>query len=147
MLIKCKCTTCSGNLEFESTALGHTIVCPHCGIETVLYRPNNQPTDSPAKPPPEKPAPVPIDHRPNLTGAEVILVLVSALVFVIALGLIVSGCAELGEAHPEAGAIRQVSYTMQYCTGFILVALLLIVCALHHIIRSKGHVVTKTTAP
>jgi hypothetical protein len=33
----CKCTTCSGAIQFNPTDAGKTVPCPHCGIETILY--------------------------------------------------------------------------------------------------------------
>ena len=38
---KCDCTACSGHLAFDPNHAGHTITCPHCGMETVLYLPTN----------------------------------------------------------------------------------------------------------
>jgi len=35
---KCPCIYCSQNIEFDSDHAGETIPCPHCGMETTLYR-------------------------------------------------------------------------------------------------------------
>src|ERR1700685_4184443 len=41
MKARCFCNLCSGEIEFESNAVGQTIACPHCKMETLLYaRPN-----------------------------------------------------------------------------------------------------------
>ncbi|HEV7927604.1 MAG TPA: DUF6232 family protein [Verrucomicrobiae bacterium] len=39
---ECPCQHCNNALEFESEADGKTIVCPHCGMETVLFIPPGQ---------------------------------------------------------------------------------------------------------
>jgi DNA-directed RNA polymerase subunit RPC12/RpoP len=36
MMAKCSHQNCGGEIEFEATQLGQTIVCPHCGGETIL---------------------------------------------------------------------------------------------------------------
>src|SRR5438105_589769 len=41
MLIKCPCNTCSAHLEFDEPAVGSTVVCPHCGVDTVLFIPQD----------------------------------------------------------------------------------------------------------
>ncbi len=48
-LVTCHCNHCSGHIEFASEGAGQSIVCPHCGIETVLYVPQvpTPPTISP----------------------------------------------------------------------------------------------------
>jgi DNA-directed RNA polymerase subunit RPC12/RpoP len=35
----CICNKCSGRLEFDPNNVGETIQCPHCGMETVLPKP------------------------------------------------------------------------------------------------------------
>lgn len=52
--VSCKCNTCSGQIEFDSSLVqsGTTIPCPHCGIDTLLYIPKVRgnpapPLDSP----------------------------------------------------------------------------------------------------
>lgn len=37
--IKCPCNHCSIIIEFPAHGLGQTIVCPSCGMETVLFKP------------------------------------------------------------------------------------------------------------
>jgi hypothetical protein len=36
---ECPCQHCNAHLEFEEEAAGKTIVCPQCGMETVLFVP------------------------------------------------------------------------------------------------------------
>jgi hypothetical protein len=35
----CPCNNCSGHIEFPADGVGQAITCPHCGLETVLFRP------------------------------------------------------------------------------------------------------------
>ena len=44
MKTTCLCNLCSNQIEFESNATGQAIACPHCGMETVLYRQSNRVT-------------------------------------------------------------------------------------------------------
>ena len=37
--IKCPCNNCDIFIEFPARGLGETIACPHCGMETVLFKP------------------------------------------------------------------------------------------------------------
>jgi hypothetical protein len=37
--IKCPCNNCDVLIEFPAHGLGQTITCPHCKLETVLFRP------------------------------------------------------------------------------------------------------------
>jgi hypothetical protein len=53
----CNCNVCSEAIEFDPQDVSKTVVCPHCGIETVLYfhpKPGKpeliQPPISPASP-------------------------------------------------------------------------------------------------
>lgn len=43
MLTKCICTYCAGHLEFEEENAGEKIKCPHCGFETTLFLPGDEP--------------------------------------------------------------------------------------------------------
>ena len=38
----CVCNLCSGQIEFESSAVGQTVGCPHCGMDTMLFMPHGQ---------------------------------------------------------------------------------------------------------
>src|ERR1035438_1411990 len=42
ILIKCPCRNCDGPLEFEASAAGQTVSCPHCEVDTLLYIPGNK---------------------------------------------------------------------------------------------------------
>lgn len=37
--VKCPCNNCDVLIEFPEQGLGQTITCPHCGLETVLFKP------------------------------------------------------------------------------------------------------------
>lgn len=37
--VKCVCQNCPGHIEFDDTRAGEFVTCPHCGLETRLYRP------------------------------------------------------------------------------------------------------------
>jgi hypothetical protein len=41
MTIECPCQNCNAVLRFDETRLGETIQCPHCNLDTLLYRPSN----------------------------------------------------------------------------------------------------------
>jgi membrane protein YdbS with pleckstrin-like domain/DNA-directed RNA polymerase subunit RPC12/RpoP len=43
MTAKCVCNNCPGHIEFDESSAGQTVVCPHCGIETMLYVPQGKP--------------------------------------------------------------------------------------------------------
>ena len=44
MLTKCICTNCAGHLEFEEENAGEKIKCPHCGFDTTLFLPGEEPS-------------------------------------------------------------------------------------------------------
>jgi hypothetical protein len=37
--IKCPCNNCSVTIEFPAHGVGQTVTCPHCGMDTLLFRP------------------------------------------------------------------------------------------------------------
>lgn len=51
--VKCKCQHCNGVIEFDASQIeatgnfggqitGQTIPCPHCGMDTILFVPQNE---------------------------------------------------------------------------------------------------------
>jgi hypothetical protein len=52
MLTKCICTNCAGHLEFEEENAGEKIKCPHCGFDTTLFLPGDEPDEefAPSRP-------------------------------------------------------------------------------------------------
>ncbi len=45
MSVKCICTNCAGHLEFEEENAGQKIACPHCGFQTTLFLPGQEPEE------------------------------------------------------------------------------------------------------
>jgi hypothetical protein len=117
-LSKCPCQNCSGHIEFDPAAVGQSITCPHCGVDTVLFVPGRKketPAPLPKAEPPPLPAPpvVPSKIRPSIIGPVVL--------FLIGLALVVGGCGE------EALS----------CTGLILIGLALLLDMLRIIARNQ----------
>jgi DNA-directed RNA polymerase subunit RPC12/RpoP len=56
---KCKCTNCSQPISFPEEGEGTTIVCPHCGLDTILFIP-------PPPPKPETPKNFISDKKPEI---------------------------------------------------------------------------------
>ena len=133
----CLCQNCSGKIEFETEHAGETTACPHCGLETRLYVLDQ--TRKPAaarglrkfiaasfKRSPPKPKPA-----PSKPGAE-LLTFSAVIIFLVGMGLILQGCAS--EAT-ESSALRQTVEVIQYCAGFVLVALSFTIRALARLIE------------
>jgi hypothetical protein len=38
--LKCPCNNCDVFIEFPAHGLGQTVACPHCGMDTILFKPN-----------------------------------------------------------------------------------------------------------
>lgn len=52
---RCACTHCDGPIEFDSSYVGDTQPCPHCGQETVLHWPPRPFIDAkPKRPEPKR---------------------------------------------------------------------------------------------
>ncbi|MGH7975808.1 MAG: hypothetical protein ACREDS_04105 [Limisphaerales bacterium] len=58
MISKCQCQSCSGEIEFDAAEFqesgrdakwifGQSVLCPHCGKETILYLPKSLETETP----------------------------------------------------------------------------------------------------
>jgi len=127
--VKCSCNNCSEHLQFELQDAGKRIDCPHCGMETLLYVPQKyvasvkQAPTTPA-PAPQKPAaasqPAPqtdLRTRSSMAGA-VSMVFLS----IIGAALIFNGCT----LHTES-AIHQIYAAIQYCTGFMLIGIAMLI--------------------
>lgn len=50
----CRCLNCPGEIEFEADRIGETIACPHCGMETTLFRIPKEQIQAPAPSPPAR---------------------------------------------------------------------------------------------
>ena len=46
--LNCRCQICSGHIEFPDHGVGEEITCPHCGMNTVLYRGQKVESQSPS---------------------------------------------------------------------------------------------------
>ena len=148
--VSCPCQHCSGKIEFDADKLditgeagsslpGQTIACPHCGLETILFiSPSSKQVPPPAFPP----------ARMELSGrhiqksksdsqSAVLLNIASVILFLIGLGLAFQGCSgEFDESlRHEDSAIRQNVYAVQYGSGFIVLALSVIVGAMVRLIQ------------
>jgi hypothetical protein len=55
-LVNGSCLHCAGHFEFEESASGKTVACPHCGRETPLFSLSISFDTVPAAPPPAPPA-------------------------------------------------------------------------------------------
>lgn len=151
----CVCNNCDGHIEFPSDHIGETIQCPHCGVETRLYKPNAPVTDDvpPVPPAAQAPPPVPPNEQPQTLQkatpsaqpgspqpeAPVLLRVFAVLLFLIGGGLILNGCMSgLEETmRTESSAIRQIVYVLQYGAGFIVVALSCVLAALCRLIQKR----------
>ena len=36
--LNCRCFSCSGHIEFPAEGIGETVRCPHCNLDTTLYK-------------------------------------------------------------------------------------------------------------
>jgi DNA-directed RNA polymerase subunit RPC12/RpoP len=159
MMTKCSCNNCSGHLEFEESAAGSTLACPHCGMDTVLFIPPvERAKEKPSStPPPSQPIPSPVtlpqESYAKATGVSLgeaagelgllgpggFLKGMSILMFIIGTVLVVNGCrGEFAEQQKADGsAIRQTVSAVQYGSGFIIMTLSLILGGVARLIRKN----------
>lgn len=64
MSAKCPCQNCNVHIEFEAAQAGQTVVCPKCGMDTLLFISPVQPTRA------ARPSPHPVFKKPMLTPLE-----------------------------------------------------------------------------
>ncbi len=69
MIAKCKCLTCSGNIEFEDALAGQDFECPHCGVSTTLFVPQLSPLVKAAAAAPPMVAPAIASTQPSPLAA------------------------------------------------------------------------------
>jgi DNA-directed RNA polymerase subunit RPC12/RpoP len=68
----CACNVCSQKIEFDPSRAGETIVCPHCGMDTLLFIPRSAPPDfGIVAQRAQKPAPVEVLQPEILTSVGV----------------------------------------------------------------------------
>jgi hypothetical protein len=128
-LIQCRCQHCGAGIEFNADDAGQEAECPHCHQLTWIDAPDKF-AFLPKKPPVMPPAPKPKKNKSSqgnpIRGLLPFLTkLIAVALFWIAIGLIFGGCtAEFDEEKKVIGsAIRQNVYVVQYCAGFVLLAL------------------------
>ncbi len=68
---RCRCNVCNEEISFQRSRSGETTVCPHCGMETVLYS-VPQPPQTVLHQPDPKPAPLPPEPKPSPLPVEII---------------------------------------------------------------------------
>jgi hypothetical protein len=69
-LVVCRCRHCDGGIEFDASQSGENVVCPHCGLETLLFVPSGNQLP-PVIAPPSKQPPV---SEPIWFGCEASIV-------------------------------------------------------------------------
>ena len=155
MITKCSCNNCSEHLEFDESAAGSTVACPHCGMDTVLFIPpverakgKPEPTPPPSQP---IPSPTTLQQKSNVEATGIALGEVagelgllrpggflkpmSILMFIIGTIFVFQGCRR--EFAETESAIRQTANTVQYGSGFVIVTLSLILGGVVRLIRKK----------
>jgi uncharacterized Zn finger protein (UPF0148 family) len=140
MLTKSTCQSCGGHLEFDVEDTGKEIECPHCQQTTLLrapFRPNQPTPAAPPRQPASETFKAEAESQSSKKLAATGLDIASAVLFIIGCGMVFDGCAgDSAESLKENGsAIRQTVFVIQYGSGFILMALSLILAALVRIIR------------
>jgi len=127
MNITCPCHVCSAPIEFDTTDSGKAVTCPHCGMDTVLFMPAaNKKAVVLAKSETVDPP------RPKKRRHSAIIPVV---LFLVGFGLIFNGLSV--EISKDVGAIHQVYAAAQYCTGFVIVSLSLILNMLRNIANKQ----------
>lgn len=137
MVIKTECPHCKGSIEYGLETAGHTVSCPHCNASILLKVPSEPKRATPAPMLPDvqvvklKPA------KPPFRLEVLILSLASIAIFFGGLALAAFGLlGEISEQSVTGGsAIRQAVYAIQYGTGFVLVALSLILSGIIRLIQ------------
>jgi len=148
MIAKCPCDHCGENIEFatEEFLSGSSITCPHCGNETTL---SVTPKLKSQNIPPSLSRPMPkkeIGTSPSLqpkkaeksSGFQLIEVggilftIITCGLFIVGCGLVFVGCADsIQESQSENNsAIRETVNAIQYCSGFFLIGISLIIATL-----------------
>ena len=107
--VKCRCRNCDGHIEFDPSAVGQTVTCPHCGMDTALYIPSAATT----------PASAP---RSNW-GRIVLLVIAGAFGVALLIGLVHS-LATSEAAQKAAVTLGGGALAIVICGVLLLIALL-----------------------
>ena len=115
--INVACPHCGGHLEFSANDLGLETSCPHCNSEITL-------SNHPPKPPPPPPAPKLVETPPPPKPKKIRYLLKVVFLFIFGFIFIVSG---FGSELTAKSSIHQCYGALQYCTGFVLMGLALII--------------------
>jgi hypothetical protein len=113
-LEKCPCQHCNTPLEFERENAGTIIECPNCNGSTILFAPPKTPPPAFRPDPPVTTKPNIPAKRPSTLGSQIL----SGLLFLLGLGLLFTGCTTKTET-----AMHQIYAAINYCTGFLLIAI------------------------
>jgi hypothetical protein len=125
MIVQGQCQHCAGIYEYEAGSKSE--LCPHCGKETLCFPTKPEKTESESK----------TKTKSSSSSNAILLDIGAVILLFIGCGLVFGGCnGEQAESqNPEGSAIRQTVYAVQYCSGFILIGLSLILAALVRMIR------------
>ena len=123
MILQGQCQHCAGLYEYEAGSKSE--FCPHCGKETFC-----------AAPPASGAAKARTQPANKKAGGAILLDVGAAVLLIVGCFMVADGCAgAAAEQHPEAGAIRQITATVEAGLGVVVISLSLILAALVRIIR------------
>lgn len=129
--IEFDCPKCQHRLVVDERGAGRKVYCPQCAgvVDIPIASPKptqgGGSTDVGIKLNSSIPS---LPVSPSNTQSTSALTVFAVICFVVGCGLVVNGCAnDISESRQvNSSAIRQIVYTIQYCTGIILIALCLI---------------------
>ncbi len=123
MILQGQCQHCVGLYEYEAGSKSE--FCPHCGKETFC---SAAPASGPGK--------ARTQPANKKAGGAILLDVGAAVLLIVGCFMVADGCAvSVAEQHPEAGAIRQITATVEAGLGVVVISLSLILAALVRIIR------------
>jgi hypothetical protein len=147
VIAKCQCQHCGGAIEFDAAEfvesgrrgnqiLGQFVPCPHCGKNTIVSIENKSVSVAPPRPPASETIKAAAEIQSAKKSGAVLLAIGAAVLLIIGCVMVADGLnISANEQHPEAGAIRQITATVEAGLGVVVVALSLILDALVRIIR------------
>jgi hypothetical protein len=147
MITQCQCLFCGGTIEFEAAdfvesgrrgnrVLGQSVPCQHCGKNTIVSIENKPAPATPRRPPASETIKAAAEIQSAKKSGAVLLDIGAAVLLIVGCGMVFDGLnASATEQHPEAGAIRQITATVEAGLGVVVISLSLILAALVRIIR------------
>lgn len=104
MIVSTRCQHCNGAIDFDAGDDGSLLPCPHCGKQTRLQIARPAP-----KIQPPKSETISLEKRERVPVGVTLLIIATAVLFVIGLVLVFAGCGgELSESlSAEGSAVRQ----------------------------------------